>query len=217
MPVRSMIRIDGEPYRLIGKSPAYVQAANHVRTELTATRTIYHFEQDGVRIQLSFLSPLLVDDMDLVSRPLSYVSWEVAATDARKHQVKIYFDISGYTTINQRGQKVAWESKSENGLTILKMGTQDQPILEKSGDDLRIDWGYLYLAGDSEKSYIGRAEFAMDAFASSKFFPGENLEDQSHRFINYEPVLAMTFDAAVSSNEVIENHVMVAYDDIYFS
>ena len=218
MPVRSMIRIDGKPFRLMGKAPAFVKAANYMNTKLSATQTTFYFEQEGVAIEMNFLSPLLVDDLDLVSRPVSYVSWNLKSLDGKKHNVEIYFDISGYACINQKGQKVTWEHKVENKLELLKMGTQDQPILQQSGDDVRIDWGYLYLAAESDKlnqTFIGRSEAAVEAFANAEKFPDENKEDQELRFINYNPVLAATFQIDVAEESIAERKVMLAYDDIY--
>ena len=40
---------------------------------------------------------------------------------------------------------------SAMNLLILKGGTKEQPILQKKGDDLRIDWGYLYVAGSKNE------------------------------------------------------------------
>lgn len=218
MPIRSMVRIDGKVYRLMGESPAYVPAANHIKTKLTATQTTFCFEQNGVAIELNFLSPLLVDDLDLVSRPVSYVSWNLKSLDGKKHDAEIYFDISGYACINQKGQKVNWEQKESNGLVMLKMGTQDQPILQRAGDDVRIDWGYLYLSAvenDVKESFIGRSEMAMDAFANNQGFPNQNTNDQELRLGSYNPVLATTFRCDVAGNETKERKVMLAYDDIY--
>ncbi len=218
MPIRSMIRIDGETFRLMGESPAYVKPAKHIRTKLSATTTTFCFEQNGLSVEFNFLSPLLVDDIDLVSRPLSYINWSLKSVDGKEHHVELYFDISGYACLNHKGQKVIWNKSDSGDLEVLKMGTQEQSVLKTSGDDVRIDWGYLCLAvhkNEMAKSYIGRSEEAMDAFANAKKFPSENKNDQNLRFINYKPVLATTFQFMVPENGQVEKKLMLAYDDIY--
>jgi hypothetical protein len=218
MPVRSMVRIDGKVYRLLGKSPAYVTAASHTDTEITALKTVFSFQQDGVELKMGFLSPLLVDDLDLVSRPVTYVNWEVKPFDGKKHTVEIYFDISGNACINQKGQVVHWESKTTGDLQFLKMGTKEQPVLKTSGDDVRIDWGHLYLAAtgsNSPKWFAGRSETAHDAFAIGKQFPVNGADDMEKRPAEYNPVLATAFSFEVSATGSIEKHLMVAYDDIF--
>jgi hypothetical protein len=192
MPVRSMVRIDGKVYRLLGKSPAYVPAATHSGTEITALKTTFSFTQDGVELKMGFLSPLLVGDLDLVSRPVTYVNWEVKPLDGKKHTVEVYFDISGNACINQKGQVVHWESKTTGDLQFLKMGTKEQPVLKTSGDDVRIDWGYLYLAAtgsNSPKWFAGRSETAHDAFATGKQFPVNAADDMEKRPAEYNPYL----------------------------
>jgi hypothetical protein len=218
MPVRSMARIDGKVYRLLGKSPAYVPAASHTDTKITALKTIFSFQQEGVELKMSFLSPLLVDDLDLVSRPVTYVNWELKPLDGKKHTVEIYFDISGNACINQKGQVIHWESKTTGDLQFVKMGTKEQPVLKTSGDDVRIDWGYLYLAAtgnNSPKWFAGRSETAHDAFAFGKPFPVNPAEDMEKRAAEYNPVLATTFQFEVPAAANIEKHLMLAYDDIY--
>src|SRR5262249_42908864 len=39
-----------------------------------------------------------------------------------------------------------WSTPSFEGLSTLSVGSDSQTILGRSGDDLRIDWGYLYIA-----------------------------------------------------------------------
>ena len=44
-----------------------------VNLQVLPTRTIYTFEAAGVELRLTFLSPLLTDDLDLLSRPVTEI------------------------------------------------------------------------------------------------------------------------------------------------
>src|SRR5437667_167078 len=97
-----LVRIDGRPYRWMGPAPNKVPAMNQTGLEVTPTRTIYRFEAGGARLTVTFLSPLLPQDLDLMSRPASR-DWPVlactfdlvAAADkpATQHVLLAYDDI----------------------------------------------------------------------------------------------------------------------------
>src|SRR5262249_20465613 len=73
--LRSLVRIDGKAYRLMGAEPKDVPALEQKLLDVTPTRTIYDFEGAGVRVTLTFLTPMLPDDLMVLSRSLTYVTW----------------------------------------------------------------------------------------------------------------------------------------------
>src|SRR5947207_13993889 len=87
-----------------------------------------------------------MNDLFLLSRPVSYVSFKVQSNDNKEHDALIYFGASTDIVVNDPAQPVTTSAYSSKGLSILKAGTKEQPVLKKKGDDLRIDWGYMYLA-----------------------------------------------------------------------
>lgn len=74
-PLSSLIRIDGKTYRLMGKKPETVPALPQKSLAVWPTRTIYTFEGAGTEVKLTFLTPTLPDDIDVLSRPATYVIW----------------------------------------------------------------------------------------------------------------------------------------------
>src|SRR5215212_7652829 len=143
----AMVRIDGRAYRLMGKSNNPLpEPMPQTGLEVTPTRTVYRFEAGGVALALTFMSPLLPADLEVLSRPVTYLTWEARATDGRAHQVSLYFDCTAELAVNTTDQRVTWTRAKVGDLNVLSVGTQQQPVLEKFGDDLRIDWGHLYLA-----------------------------------------------------------------------
>jgi hypothetical protein len=123
-----------------------VQEAEQKSVTIKATQTKYEFVCGKANLSLTFTSPLLPDDLDLLSRPVSYVTTSVASNDGQTHAMQVYFNASTDIAVNTAAQPVKAEKYTAEGLSILKAGTIEQPILKKKGDDLRIDWGYMYIA-----------------------------------------------------------------------
>ncbi|MBR3809043.1 MAG: DUF4965 domain-containing protein [Clostridia bacterium] len=103
-------------------------------------------ENDIISLNLKFTSPVLINDLELLTRPVSYLEVDYKLKDSKNHNVKIDVRVSDELCLDEAGQNdvVKEEVKAEN-LIGMKMGNVEQKPLNKSGDDIRIDWGYVYL------------------------------------------------------------------------
>ena len=141
--------IDGLPRRFMGRVAATDSAERPElevlqQTDLTVepVTTRYTFQGEGIELQVEFTTPLLLNDLDLLSRPVTYVTVQVRSKDGREHDVKLYFDVTGEWCVNTPDQQVTWEHRVIDGqLNMMAVGTVEQPILQLAGDDTRIDWG----------------------------------------------------------------------------
>ncbi|HMI02716.1 MAG TPA: DUF4965 domain-containing protein [Pedobacter sp.] len=133
---------------LVTKAPLVnpILAAQQKSVNVTATQTRYEFKAGGIDLSLTFTSPLLLDDLNLISRPVSYITYKVNSNDKKVHHVEVLFNASTNVAVNTPVQEVRAESNNFGPLSILKAGTTEQPVLQKKGDNLRIDWGYMYVA-----------------------------------------------------------------------
>ena len=126
--------------------PSAIKQAVQRSVEVKATQTLYRFDCGSIDATITFTSPLLLHDLALLSRPVSYVNFSVQSKDGKEHDVKLYFVVSSDLAVNQPSQEVKCSLGQSGALKIIKAGTTAQPVLQKKGDDVRIDWGYLYVA-----------------------------------------------------------------------
>lgn len=140
--------------------------ANQTNVTLEANQTTYSFDCDGTAVKVSFTSPLLLDNLDIYSRPISYISVSVDGKENTKQKAKLYLETSSNIAVNESIQEVEVSQYGLDELTVLKAGTTAQPVLKKKGDDIRIDWGYLYVATPSEHTtqFISQAGKGIDTF-----------------------------------------------------
>ena len=114
-----------------------------------------------------------------LSRPLTYLEWSAASADGREHQIEIYFDAAADLVVNTPDQTVTASRYRLDGMPVLRSGSREQPVLAKRGDDLRIDWGYLYLAADQRE---GVTEYAGDRNAARTAFDATGRLPESDEF-----------------------------------
>jgi hypothetical protein len=221
----ALVRIDGIVYSLTGgmgrggRGASAPNALAQTLVEVLPTRTIYEFSGAGVKVGLTFLTPALPDDLEVLSRPLTYVDWTVSSSDGKEHEAAVYFDAASDLVVNTPDQPV-WSARFQvDGQAVLRMGSREQPVLAKRGDDLRIDWGYLYLAADKPEGVTeaiasspqGRAAFT----AMGRLPDSDDLFDGPRGGRAPAPVLAFSMNLGKIASRPVSRYLMIAYDDIY--
>lgn len=217
-PLTGLVRIDGVTYRYMGARPSRgVPAMQQVALSVAPTHTIYTFEQAGVRLVLSFFTPAFPEDFDLLSLPVTYLTWEVTPTDGKRHSVSICLDIDPILAVNTAEQPVIWSRARDGRLTVLSAGSRDQRVLDHSGDNLRIDWGYFHLAvPDGEQSSLANAADAMASFINSGTLPAsDDLEMPKQPGRGNAAHLAVDFPITIEGSQSATRHVLVSYTDGY--
>jgi hypothetical protein len=217
-PLTSLIRIDGEAFRLIGPSPADTAALPQQSITVHPTRTIYVFANRLVRVTLTFLTPSLPYDLNLLSRPISYISWEVASADGNPHAVQIYFDCSAEIAVNTPDQTVQLDYPSVAGLAVARVGTPDQPILARRGDDVRIDWGYGYLAAPAAPGIVvvgDNGSRLRRSFLSGGSVTALEGPQRATPLAASRLAMAVTWDFGTVGRNPVIRWAMLAYDDLF--
>lgn len=208
------LRVDGKPLRFMGDGKGEVM--KQVSRSIWPTRTIYEFEGGGIRLTATFFTPALPQDLDILSRPVTYLSWSVRSTDGRRHAVQLYYDASAQLAVDNDQQSVVWGSSRVGDMTVMRIGTNTQQILQKVGDDLRIDWGWAHLAVPQQEgaatATIGVRE--RDAFLKTGNFAQADDLAMPRLAHQNRPLMAVRFDFGSVGTSAQSRKAMLAYDDI---
>jgi hypothetical protein len=202
----SEITVDGKAYRLmgVGTAPALPQTG----LKITPTRSIYRFAGAGIGVTLTFMTPALPDDLDLLSRPVTYLTWDVKATDGKVHKVVLSYMSSGEPAVDNPDQPVLWNGVTTPNVTGWRVGSVEQPVLQKTGDDRRIDWGYFYAAAPRAESWNYHLQLEVPDGIRSE----NNQTGQRNKATDVPTSLQRTFSL---DGRPVSSHVILAYDDLY--
>jgi len=222
-PLTSLVRVDGETFRIMGRDRSATSAMLQKDVQVLPTRTIYTFEGSGVRVEFTFLTPAIASDLEVLSRPVTYVVWTINSIDGREHQVQVYLDASAALAVNTPEQPVVWGRFKVGGMNALRIGSQQQPVLEKDGDNLRIDWGYFYVAapaGVQSTEAANKLNVLRTSFAKSGKLETADETETGRALNTRDPAgppagLGVAISFGVVSATPVSRHVLVAYDDVW--
>ncbi len=171
MPISITLTADGKTWRLCGREPEAVPALPQTGVEVRPLTSVYTFAQDALKVELSFTTPKLVEDLDVFSRPVAYVTARVSGAQTWKLEA----EISPKLATNDDRAEMKTNRCTVANLPATSIGRVTQRPLSRSGDHMRCDWGYAWLVGPSApKDGEAYLLLAYDDIAAIQFF-GENL------------------------------------------
>jgi hypothetical protein len=218
LPMVSFIKVDNQTFRLMGTEPHAVPAMPQTSVDVRPTRTVYTFENEAVRVYLSFLSLAVPYNLDMLSSPVSYLRWQVESRDYRAHQVSIYYSAAANLAVHSTDQEVVWGRETVGPVQALRVGTRDQPVLQRKGDATRIDWGYLYLASADPRASLvaGSADSCAEAFCKTGSLPSQDDARQPRRADDQTPALALAIPLGTIDGQTSQSAIaMLGYDDVF--
>ena len=184
------------------------------------TQTFYTFTCGPVELSLVFTAPLLLDDIELVSTPINYISYQVKSLDDQPRDVQIYFEITPELAVHEKSQPIMAERSEKGNMMFVRTGTIDQPYTVRIGDGVRIDWGYAYLSSEksADKSLEIGNYFAMkEDFIKTGDITSSPLsrEDVPANMFDGMTALSFTENLKAVDNTPKSGFLMVGYDDIF--
>ncbi len=213
-PIAGLARIDGKTYRFMGALPRGIPAMEQTALTVTATHTIYTFQADQVTLTVTFFTPAFPKDLDVLSRPVTYLSF--SATCQGDRSVSVLVDVDPVIAVNTSDEAVTWGRSRAQGLTVLNLGSRDQRVLNRPGDDLRIDWGYFHLAApDGEDAEFAASRDAIESFAADGTLPANDDMDMPRMPRENAAHLAVLLPMGKLSATPTVRHVLLAYTEDY--
>lgn len=213
-----IILVDGTPLRFIGSPISDEKVLEQKDLDVKPLSSIYTFDGNGIRLRVDFTTPLLMDDLKLMSRPASYATFTVNSTDGKPHNVKIYFDVTGEWCTDTHQQSVVWGRKQISGKADdMYIGNAVQNVLGRTGDDVRIDWGYFHLYVPVNGNIGCTTKISASGIRDSFIEKGEiSKGDDGNMPVRLDdemPVMAAVLDLG-QIKDTDSCFVILAYDDI---
>jgi hypothetical protein len=173
------------------------------------TQTIYTFACGEVNLKLEFMAPMLMDDLDLLSRPVNYITYEVISNDSKAHEVELYFEAGTEWALSHDFQESVSEYFEKDDLVFLKTGSVSQNILARPSSPY-INWGYFYLSAKKENTYTAIG----DHTELRKTFCEQGIVQHAKNPLDKQNRLALSRKLG-KVNKAKSGYIMLGYDDIY--
>lgn len=196
----------------------------------------------ALTVELSFVQPKLPDDLDILSRPATYIQCTIrgastttastTTTTTTTLAARLFVGVSALNTVSlpllsKRAQPVTWETspRAEMGTPTgaawsIKIGTVQQPVLSGSGDDWMLNWGYAHLAAptaDASSQFVGGGFDILQQFVQTGALPAssELKPPQAPEYkTQFQLGIAGTTDLVPSSSGEYSAYLVFAYDSI---
>ena len=209
--------VDFGLYREKKNAVTFENEAVQKSVDVLATSSYYTFTCGPVELDVVFTAPQLIDDLDLLSTPINYISYRVRPLDKKEHDVQFYIETTPVLAVNETTQPTIARTLSKNGISYVEAGTINQPICDRKGDLICADWGYVYLGsvnGAGKSISLGDYSGMKEAFVKNGTLASSKTKWVTRREEN-TPAMAYVHNFGTVTKDGKDGFLMIGYDDIY--
>lgn len=150
--ISGRLLIDDKKYLFMGRSD-FSEEMMPITCDIDAFSTKYSFECDEAILNVKFTAPLIIDELEILSRPINYMQAEIINKDGNKHKYVLEVTVCDEICLNKKfDYPTIYNSGKIGSISYASLENSEQNPLNKDGDDVRIDWGRFILATDNDNS-----------------------------------------------------------------
>lgn len=185
--ISGTVYIDAVAFRFLGSGQSKV--IEQTGLEVTPYITTYTFENEYIRLKVSFWTPLVMNDLYLLSVPCSFIDYEAEVIDGKSHDVVLVLSAGEEFCYDKCIKRIVKSTGTAGRTAYGKIGRASQKPLSKTGDGVSADWGYFYLCG-------GEVSFGLtkkNAVKSVIKFPELKGSARSKNIVAFDDVLSIEY------------------------
>ena len=197
-------------FRNVSCQQGEILTAVQKSVDVLATNTYYTFSCGNVELDVVFTAPMLINDYDLLSAPVNYISYQVRSTDGKEHDVQLLISATPELAVNKPSQPTRSQIIRQDGISYVKSGTIEQPVLAKKGDGICIDWGYLYIPAINGEVAMATPEKTYGDFLQNGKIQGQSTLKSS--CAADMPMLSHVHNFGKTRQSA--SYIMIGYDEV---
>ncbi len=183
--IHGYLVVDGKKYCFMGLDKG-CQKLNQVGIEVTALRTIYHFEEVNFNFDIEFLSPLTLLDYNVLSCPVCYLNYNFYSKE--KHDIYVELVVNQEICYNTSYINEVRECRANrfnlNKFECVSVALERQLPMSHSNDEDGADWGVYYLTGD--KCFINKNEGIINLHA-------RNMKNNGFFMLGFDDIVSIFY------------------------
>lgn len=143
--VHGVLKINGKTYGFMGNTEC--EKMEQIDCDVDFFTTTYCFSSDEADLLLKFTTPLLLDDLKVLSRPITYVDVECICKNENVTPITIELSAEDNVCVYDREDCCSIAEKTTKyGCHFSSVGNAEQNPLTYDGDMKAVNSGYFYLA-----------------------------------------------------------------------
>ncbi len=219
-PIYGFIKANCKTYCFMGKFDNFanlgIKKAEQIDLEVSSFKTNYTFKLDDATFKISFTSPLLPTDLDLLSLPVCYLEYEViGASDV---EVSLFANQKISYNDNQDTPKSVFVGVNDTEVVeYAYVGLKKQELLTNNGDKIGADYGWWYLSGEDcctfdEEGLIKYLNTGVkDSFSyqgSELYIGSTNKNTKGVILLGFDDVVSINYFGDLKKGYYLENHTI---------